>query len=95
MTGTGRKLFRTVRLPENLPPWFKDYDTETDGQVALYQWKDKYGTVEDFRKLDLNEDGFITVEELIRSGHFATSTGNAPPTVGGLRPRSASSTTSR
>jgi Ca2+-binding EF-hand superfamily protein len=71
-------------LPSNLPGWFKDCDTGADGQVALYEWKRKRRAVRDFHEYDLNEDGFITIEELVRSGNF-TSTGKTPKTMRGLR----------
>jgi Ca2+-binding EF-hand superfamily protein len=77
------------KLPSNLPAWFKDYDRDGDGQIALYEWKDKKRTVKGFLEYDLNEDGFITLAELIRSGHFAENTGKRPPrTVSGLRAQS-------
>jgi Ca2+-binding EF-hand superfamily protein len=73
-----------AKLPSNLPAWFRDCDTGSDGQVALYEWKRKKRTVRDFHKYDLNEDGFITIEEMIRSGNFAL-TGKTPKTTRGLR----------
>jgi Ca2+-binding EF-hand superfamily protein len=72
-----------IRLPRNIPLWFKEYDIDGDGQVALYEWKAKKDDVREFRKYDLNGDGFITVEELIQSGQFAAGT-PAPPTLGGI-----------
>ncbi len=70
-------VYRSGKLPPNIPPWFKEYDTDGDAQIALYEWKDKNGTVEDFQKYDLNGDGFITVEELIRGGHLVARKDNA------------------
>src|SRR5262249_2444570 len=61
---------------KNAPPWFQAYDTNGDGQISLSEWKDKKHSVEDFKKADLDRDGFITVEELIRAGFVPTRRGN-------------------
>ena len=65
------------RQPANVPPWFKQYDLDGDGQISLYEWQEKNGSVAAFRKLDLNGDGFITLRELARAG--ALTSGNTPP----------------
>jgi hypothetical protein len=83
--GSGRsksKGRRPGRLPKNLPEWFKELDADGDNQIALYEWKAKREDVQEFNKYDLNGDGFITVDEVVRSGHFTAA--NAPPSVGGL-----------
>jgi hypothetical protein len=74
-------------LPSNIPAWYKDYDVNGDGQIALHEWKDKGDNVREFRKYDLNGDAYITVEELIRSGQFFAGTPRTqmPPTVASLR----------
>ena len=60
--------------PEShLPQQFRQYDTNGDGQIALYEWKDKGGKVEEFLKLDLNGDGFITLDELMQAGYVASN----------------------
>jgi Ca2+-binding EF-hand superfamily protein len=52
-------------LPDGLPTWFKEYDKDGDGQIALHEWPaDK--SMEEFAKYDLNGDGFITPEEVLR-----------------------------
>jgi hypothetical protein len=72
------------RYPKNIPAWFKEYDTDGDGQVGLYEWQAKKDATEEFKKYDLNGDGFITVEELVRSGQFTAGT-TAPSRVAGLQ----------
>jgi len=87
-------VYRAGKLPPNIPPWFKEYDTDNDSQIALYEWKDKNGTVEEFQKYDLNGDGFITVEELIRGGHLVARRDNGPQNQGdGAAPGTGSNTT--
>jgi len=75
---------RAVKLPNNVPAWFKEYDTDGDGQVSLREWKAREGRIGEFREYDLNGDGLITLEELIRSGQYLTGPNRqAPPTMHG------------
>jgi Ca2+-binding EF-hand superfamily protein len=76
---------RAGKLPSNLPTWFKEYDSDADGQVAMYEWKDRRKTIKEFLDCDLNVDGLITVEELIRAGQFLTGMPKPPTTVNTLR----------
>jgi hypothetical protein len=66
---------RASLLPANVPAWFREYDTDGDGQVSLSEWKAKGHSIEDFKKADLNGDGFITVKELLRAGLFVEGKG--------------------
>jgi hypothetical protein len=68
---------RASILPANVPAWFKEYDTDGDGQVSLSEWKARGHSIEDFKKADLNGDGFITVKELLRAGLFLQQPKNA------------------
>ncbi len=55
----------TERLPSGLPSWFTSKDTNHDGQVQMSEYS-RYWTksiVEEFRRYDLNDDGFITAKE--------------------------------
>ena len=56
------------RLPSGLPGWFQSRDANHDGQVAMseysHAWTDR--TAEEFVRLDLNNDGFITPQECLR-----------------------------
>jgi Ca2+-binding EF-hand superfamily protein len=60
-------VYRGNNLPKELDavPWFKLLDTDHDGQVALYEWKNSGRTIEEFEKYDRNGDGFITIEEVL------------------------------
>jgi hypothetical protein len=66
-----------IRWPKapKLPEQYRSKDTDKDGQIGMYEWpRSDYRT---FRKLDLNHDGFLTADELIRG----PSKGSAPPVV--------------
>src|SRR5262245_49426309 len=53
-------------LPEGLPSWFKDLDTDDDGQISLREWLAGGKKLAEFREYDLNDDGFITPAEVLR-----------------------------
>jgi hypothetical protein len=55
-----------VILPKGLPKWFKELDKDGDGQIALYEWREGGRDFEEFDVLDLNGDGFITIDEVQR-----------------------------
>lgn len=79
-------VYRAGRLPKELPAWFEQADTDRDGQVGLYEWKVIGRSIPEFLALDHNGDGFITVEEALRTqragvkaadAQVASSTGGA------------------
>jgi hypothetical protein len=57
--------YRGNNLPAELD-WFQQLDTDHDGQVGLYEWKASGRPISEFEKRDLNGDGFITAEEIIK-----------------------------
>jgi hypothetical protein len=59
-------VYRYGNMPANLPAWFAEIDTDQDGQIGLYEWKAKGWPTEQFRNLDRNDDGFLTVDEVLR-----------------------------
>ncbi len=55
----------TDRLPSGLPSWFTSKDANHDGQVQMSEYS-RYWTksiVDEFRRYDRNDDGFITAKE--------------------------------
>ncbi len=58
---TERVHYRAGKLPPNLPEWFTQLDRDEDGQVGLYEWKDR--PAQEYFQFDRNGDGFITIEE--------------------------------
>ncbi len=68
------------RLPEGLPDWFVDRDTNLDGQVTMAEFADEWtdSKVEEFFKYDGNNDGVITVEEALNPvDHAVESAGDS------------------
>ncbi len=52
--------------PNPLPKWIRDLDTDGDGQVSLSEWLTSKRPLSEFTEYDLNGDGFITPQELLR-----------------------------
>jgi len=63
-----RILSPAERLPRGLPDWFLQKDANRDGQVSMSEysgtWSDEAAA--EFAKYDLNNDGVITAEEVLR-----------------------------
>ncbi len=87
-------VYRAGKLPPNIPSWFRQLDTDGDGQVGLYEWKAGGRSVADFEQWDINGDGFITVEEVLRNPTIAKATpestspvtSTSSPGMGGTAP---------
>jgi hypothetical protein len=77
-------VHRPGKLPKGLPDWFARLDTDGDGQIGLYEWRDSGRSLDEFRKLDRNGDGFITIEEALHSVKVASAAGG----TGVMTPRS-------
>ena len=57
---------RYGKLPPGLPGWFVTYDTDRDGQISLYEWRQERRPMEEFAEMDRNGDFLLTAPELLR-----------------------------
>lgn len=57
------------RLPRGLPDWFREVDSDRDGQVKMAEFASRWSDakVAEFLKYDLNGDGLITPLEALRA----------------------------
>jgi hypothetical protein len=60
-------VVRAGKLPKELPAWFREADTDGDAQIGLYEWRAKGWPIEQFQAMDRNNDGFLTVDEVLRA----------------------------
>ncbi|MBO0697840.1 MAG: hypothetical protein J2P46_05575, partial [Zavarzinella sp.] len=54
-------IVRAGSMPQDFP--YSALDTDQDGQIGLYEWKAAGLAISEFLRMDLNGDGFLTVEE--------------------------------
>jgi hypothetical protein len=70
--GAGKKSYRFLtaqeRLPTGLPDWFKQKDLDGDGQITMAEFATSWteATAAEFTKYDLNNDGVITPDEVLK-----------------------------
>jgi EF hand len=88
-------VYRAGKLPQGIPAWFEQYDTDKDGQIGLYEWKQTGKPIEEFLAMDKNQDGFLTIQEVMAyinkgkktNGQAAPSSpGNVDGQNGGANP---------
>jgi Ca2+-binding EF-hand superfamily protein len=57
-------IFRAGNMPKDFP--YAALDRDQDGQIGLYEWKEAGRPIAEFLAMDLNNDGFLTVDEYYR-----------------------------
>jgi hypothetical protein len=57
-------ILRAGNLPRDFP--YASLDIDQDGQVGLYEWKQASRRISEFLPMDLNNDGYLTVDEYYR-----------------------------
>ena len=78
-------VYRAGNLPKDIPSWFSQYDTDGDGQIGLYEWKATGESMEKFRQIDRNNDGFLTIDEVMRYDAEQKKNGGGGFSFGGAR----------
>jgi len=70
-----RDLKFFAALPDGIPQWFVDRDTDGDGQLTLSEYSPKLlkAELDEFNRYDLNRDGVLTVPEFLRGGKATKS----------------------
>ena len=62
---SGYKPAEKPRVTLDLPEGFRERDSDEDGQIGLYEWREwDRASVDEFLLLDRNGDGFLTPREL-------------------------------
>jgi hypothetical protein len=64
--GSGRPvIYRSGKLPKDLPRRFAKLDTNVDAQIGLQEWRVGSRAIPEFEGMDWDDDGLLTVEELL------------------------------
>lgn len=61
---------------DGLPDWFRQRDENHDGQLGLYEWP--RAQIDEFRRFDLNRDGFLVQVEVLRTLGVPVKTPSSP-----------------
>src|SRR5437588_845670 len=75
-------VYHAGNLPKDIPDWFKQIDSDGDGQIGLYEWKVSGRSLDEFRKIDRNNDGFLTIDEVMRYVAEQKKSGGTTPSPG-------------
>ena len=92
----GRNSYRVIpvgeRLPAGVPDWFIRSDADGDGQLTMREFSASWSqaVLADFNQFDLNGDGLITVDEVLRAKRMGAVRGS-PVTAATAEPSSSAS----
>ena len=53
-------------------------DTDRDGQIALFEWRAAGWPLDDFSRLDSNDDGFLEPQEILKLLAVSERDGSRP-----------------
>ncbi len=70
-----RFLSPSERLPQGLPDWFSEKDTNQDGQISMAEYSRAWteAVADEFGKFDLNRDGVVTPRECLSQDKMAAA----------------------
>ncbi|MGL6073936.1 MAG: hypothetical protein ACRC8S_07230 [Fimbriiglobus sp.] len=57
---------RYGKIPKEVDSWFVECDDDKDGMVGLYEWRSHKKPTAEFLEHDLNADGYLTADEVLR-----------------------------
>jgi hypothetical protein len=80
-------VYRAGKLPPGIPDWFAQLDTDGDGQIGLYEWKNSGRPLREFEGMDRNGDGFLTIEEVMHAVAARETDGGSTAVAGAGSPR--------
>ena len=69
------------QLPKEMPSWFRQFDTDGDVQVGLYEWRVSKRPLAEFEAMDLNSDGLLEVTEYLRYTRLVADGTIRPPVL--------------
>ncbi len=82
-------VYKVGKLPKELPAWFQQLDTDKDAQIGLYEWKAAGRSIKEFQEIDRNQDGFLTVDEVLAHESKNKNGGNDRDVASAQRPGAA------
>jgi Ca2+-binding EF-hand superfamily protein len=71
-----------------VPPWFREWDRDEDGQIALHEWLKAGQPLELFQQMDGDGDHLLTLAEYLRSTrgpNQSAGEGLPLPLTGGIK----------